>query len=146
MPSNHCILCCSLLQPSVFPSIFSNESSIWMSWSKYWSFSFSISPSNEYSVLISFRIEWLYLLAVPGTLKGLLQHHNLEYISLMISRDITLVITFMFLGYEQKRKKILWPSLNQPFNLGRYVIFNDAACKIFLKYVFSEWTFNISHI
>ena len=85
-------------------------------------------------------------LAVPGTLKNLLQHHNLEYISLMIFHDITLVITFMFLGYEQKRKKMLLPSLNQPFNLGRYVIFNDAACKIFLKYVFSEETFNISHI
>ena len=145
MPSNHCILCCSLLQPSIFPRIFSNESSIWMSWSQYWSFSFSISPSNEYSGLICFRIEWLCLLAAPGTLKSLLQHHNLEYISLMISHDITLVIIFIFLGCEQKRKK-MWPSLNQQFNSGRYVIFNDAACKIFFKYVFSEESFYISCI
>ena len=104
MPSNHCILCCSLLQPSVFLSIFSNESSIWMSWSKYFSFNFSISPSNEYSGLISFRIEWLCLLTVPGTLKSLIQHHS-QYISLIISHDITLVISFMFLVCEEKRKK-----------------------------------------
>ena len=79
IPCNHFILCCPLLlPPSIFPSIrlFSNESLLPMRWAKYWSFSFSISPSNEYSGLISFRIYWLDLLAVQGTLKSLLQHHS----------------------------------------------------------------------
>ena len=79
MPSNLFILCLPLLLlPSIFPSIrvFSNESALRIKWSKYWSFSFSISPSNEYSGLISFRIDWLDLLAVQGTLKSLLQHHS----------------------------------------------------------------------
>ena len=79
MPSNHLILCCLLLLlPSIFPSIrvFSNESVLCIRWPKYWSFSFSISPSNEYSGLISFRIDWFDLLAVQGTLKSLLQHHS----------------------------------------------------------------------
>ena len=79
MPSNHLLLCCPLLLlPSIFPSIrvFSNESVLHIRWPKYWSFSFSISPSNEYSGLISFRMNWLDLLAVQGTLKSLLQHHN----------------------------------------------------------------------
>ena len=78
MPSNHLILCRPLLlPPSIFPSIrvFSNESVLRIRWPKYWSFSFSISPSNEYSGLISFRMDWLDLLAVQGTLKSLLQHH-----------------------------------------------------------------------
>ena len=79
MPSNHLILCHPLLLlPSVFPSIrvFSNESVLPNRWPKYWSFSFSISPSNEYSALISFRLDWLDLLVVQGTLKSLLQHHS----------------------------------------------------------------------
>ena len=79
MLSNHLILCHPLLLlPSIFPSIrvFSNESVLHIRWPKYWSFSFSISPSNEYSGLISFRMDWLYLLAVQGTLKSLLQHHG----------------------------------------------------------------------
>ena len=79
MPSNHLILCCPLLpQPSIFPSVrvFSNESVLLIRWPKCWSFSFSISPSNEYSELISFRMDWFDLLAVQGTLKGLLQHNS----------------------------------------------------------------------
>ena len=78
MPSNHLILCCTLLLPSIFPNIrvFSNESVIRIRWPKYWSFSFSISSSSEYSGLISFRMDWLDLLAIQGTLKSLLQHHN----------------------------------------------------------------------
>ena len=79
MPSNHLILYRPLLLPlSIFPSIrvFSNESVLHIRWLKYWSFSFSISPSHEYSGLISFGIEWLDLLAVQGTLKSLLQHHS----------------------------------------------------------------------
>ena len=79
MPSNHLILCHPLLlPPSIFPSIrvFSNESALHIRWPKYWSFSFNISPSNEYPGLISFRMDWLVLLAVQGTLKSLLQHHS----------------------------------------------------------------------
>ena len=79
MPSNHLILCLPrLLPPSIFPSIrvFSNESVLHIKWSKYWSFSFNISPSNEYLGPISFRIDWFDLLAVQGTLKSLLQHHT----------------------------------------------------------------------
>ena len=79
MPSNHLILCHPLLLlPSIFPSIrvFSNESALHMRWPKYWSFSFNISPSYEYPGLIPFRMDWLDLLAVQGTLKSLLQHHS----------------------------------------------------------------------
>ena len=78
-PSNHLILCCPLLLlPLIFPSItvFSSESVLSIRWPKYWSFSLSISPSNKYSGLISFRIDWFDLLAVQGTLKSLLQHHS----------------------------------------------------------------------
>ena len=81
MPSNHLILCRPLLLlPSNFPSIriFSSESALYIRWPEYWSFSFSISPSNEYPGLISFRMDWLDLLAVQGTLNSLLQHHNLK--------------------------------------------------------------------
>ena len=81
MPSNHLILCCPLLLlPSIFPRIrvFSNKSALHIWWPKYCSFSFSISPSSEYSRLISFRMDWFDLLAVPGTLKSLLQHHSLK--------------------------------------------------------------------
>ena len=84
MPSNHLILCCPLLLlPSIFPSIrvFTNESALPMRWPKYWSFSFSISPFNEYSGLNSFQMEWLDILAVQGTLKSLLQHYNSKAIN-----------------------------------------------------------------
>ena len=78
MPSNHLILCHPLLLPSIFPNIrvFSNKSALRIRWPKYWSFSFIISPFNEHPGLISFRIDWLDLLAVQGTLKSLLQHHS----------------------------------------------------------------------
>ena len=79
MPSSHLILCHPLLLlPSIFPimRVFSNESALHIRWPKYWSFSFNISPSNQHPGLISFRIDWLDLLAVQGTLKSLLQHHN----------------------------------------------------------------------
>ena len=78
MPSNYLILRCLLLLPSIFPSIrvFSSESVLHIRWPKYWSFSFSISPSNEYLGIISFRIDWFDLLAVQGTFRSLLQHHS----------------------------------------------------------------------
>ena len=92
LPSNHLILYHPLLLlPSVFPSIrvFSNESVLPIRWPKYWSFSFSISPSNEYSGLISFRIDWFDLLAVQGTLKSLLQHHSSLVLSLLYGPTLT---------------------------------------------------------
>ena len=95
MPSNHLILCRPLLLlPSIFPSItvFSNESVLHIRWPKYWSFSFSISPSKEHSVLISFGIDWFDLLAVQGTLKSLLQHHSSKASILWCSAFFTLIL------------------------------------------------------
>ena len=88
MPSNHLILCRPLLLlPSIFPNIrvFSNESALHIRWPKYWSFSFNISPSNEHPGLISFRMDWLDLLEVQGTLKSLLQHHSSKALILLHS-------------------------------------------------------------
>ena len=104
MPSNQLILCRPLLLlPSIFPSIrvFSNESVVRIRWPKYWSFSFSISPSNEYLGLTSFRMDWLDLLVVQGTLKSLLQHHSSKasilqcsafFIELMLRHDVLLMV------------------------------------------------------
>ena len=100
MPSNHLILCCPLfLPPSIFPSIrvFSSESVLCIRWSKYWSFSFSISPSNEYSGLISFRMDWLDLLAVQGTLKSLVQHHSSKASILWCSAFFTVQLSHPYL-------------------------------------------------
>ena len=93
MPSNHLVFCCYfLLLPSIFPSIrvFSNESACRIKWPKYWSFSFNISPSNEHPGLISFRMDWLDLLAVKGILKSLLQHHSLKA-SILWHSDVFIV-------------------------------------------------------
>ena len=93
MPSNHLILCCPLLLlPSIFHSMrgFSNESALCIRWPKYWSFSFNISPSNEHPGLISFRMDWLDLLAVQGTLKSLLQHHSAK--ASILQRSAFLVV------------------------------------------------------
>ena len=96
MPSNHLTLCYPLLlQPSIFASIrvFLNESVLHIRWPKYWSFSLSISPSNKYSELISFRIDWLDILAVQGTLKSLLQHHSSKASILQCSASF--IVTFI---------------------------------------------------
>ena len=92
MPSNHLILCRPLLLPSIFPSIrvFSNESALCIRWPKYWSFSFKFSPSNENPGLISFRLDWLDLLAVQGTLKSLLQHHSSKASILLVQPSLWL--------------------------------------------------------
>ena len=100
MPSNHLFLCHSfLLPPSVFPSIrvFSNESVLRIRWPKNWSFSFSISPSNEYSGLISFRIDRFDLLAVQGTLKSLLQHHSSTALVLQYSAFFTVQLSHPYM-------------------------------------------------
>ena len=100
MPSNHLIICCPLLlQPSIFPSIrvFSNESVLCISWPKYWSFSVSISPSSEYSALISFMMNWLDLLAVQGTLKSLLQHHSSKASILQHSAFFMVQLSYLYM-------------------------------------------------
>ena len=100
MPSNHLILCCPLLLPPlIFPSIrvFSNESALRIGWSKYWSFSFSIYPSNEYSGLTSFRMDRLDLLAVQGTLKSLLQHHSSKASILLCSAFFTVQLSHPYM-------------------------------------------------
>ena len=100
MPSNHLILCCPLLlPPSIFPSIrvFLNESVLRIRWPKYWSFSFSISPSNEHPGLISFRMDWFDLLAVPGTLKSLPEHHNLKASILHRSTSFTVQLSHPYM-------------------------------------------------
>ena len=100
MPSNYLILCHRLLLlPPIFPSIrvFSNESVLLIRWPKYWSFSFNISPSNEYSGLIAFRIDWLDLLAVQGTLKSLLQHHSSKASILWCSAFFTVQLSYPYM-------------------------------------------------
>ena len=95
MPSNHLILCHPLLMPLIFPSIrvFSNESALHIRWPKNWSFSFNISPSNEHPGLVSFRMDWLDLLAVQGTFKNLLQHHSSKASILQHSTFLTVQLT-----------------------------------------------------
>ena len=111
MPSNHLILCHPLLLPSIFPSIrvFSNESALHIRWPKYWSFNFNISPSNKHPGLISFRMDWLDLLAVQGTLKSLLQHHSSKASVLRCSAFFTVQLSH---PYMTTGKTIAW--LNGP--------------------------------
>ena len=100
MTSNHLILCRPLLLlPSIFPSIrfFSNESALCIKWPKYWSFSFNISPSNEHTRLISYRMDWLDLLAIQGTLKSLLQHHSSKTSILWCSAFFTVQLSHLFM-------------------------------------------------
>ena len=100
MPSNHLIFYCPLLLlPSIFPRsrVFSNESALHIRWPKYWSFSFNISPSNEHPGLISFRIDWLDLLAVQGTLKSLLQHHSWKASILRCSAFFTVQLSHPYM-------------------------------------------------
>jgi len=99
MPSSHLILCRPLLLPPIPPSIrvFSSESTIHMRWPKYWNFSFSISPSNEHPGLISFRMDWLDLLAVQGTLKSLLQHHSSKASILRRSAFFTVQLSYPYM-------------------------------------------------
>ena len=142
MPSNHLILCRPLLPPSIFPSIrvFSNESALRIRWPKYWSFSFSISPSSEYSRLISFRMDWLDLLAVQGTLKSLLQHHSSKASILQCSAFFIVQLSH---PYMNTRKTIV---LTRRTFVGKVMslLFNmlSRLVKIFLprsKRLFISW-------
>ena len=133
MPSNHLILCRPLrLLPSIFPSIrvFSNKSALRIRWPKYWSFSFIISPSNEYSGLISFRMNWLDLLTVQGTLRNLLQHHSSKASILLCSAFFIVQLSH---PYITARKTI---ALTRWTFVGNYVFYFNPD--IMLKTQFSD--------
>ena len=120
MRSNHLILCCPfLLSPSIFSSIrvFSNESALRIRWTKYWSFSFKISPSNEYSGLISFRMDWLDLLAVQGTLKGLLQHHSSKASILWCSAFFTVQLSHPYMTIGKTIALTRWTFVGKVMSL-----------------------------
>ena len=120
MPSNHLILCCPLfLLPSVFPSIrvFSNESALCIGWPKYWSFSFNISPSNERSGLISFRMDWLDILAIQGTLKSLLQHHSSKALILQCSAFFIVQLSHPYLTTGKTTALTRWTFVSKVMSL-----------------------------
>ena len=129
MPSNHLILYHPLLLSSIFPSfrVFSNESALHIRWPKYWSFSFYISPSNEHSGLISFKMDWLDLLAVQGTLKSLLQHHTLKASILWYSAFFTVQLSHPYMTTGKTialtRRTFVGKVMSLLFNmLSRFVI------------------------
>ena len=120
MPSNHLILCHPLLfLPSIFPSIrvFSNESALRIRWPKYWSFSFSIRPFNEYSGLISFRMDWLDHLAVQGTLKSLLKHHSLKASILQCSAFFTVQLSHPYMTTGKTTALTRWTFVGKVMSL-----------------------------
>ena len=120
MPSNCLILCCPLLLlPSIFPSIsvFSKELALRIRWSKYWSFSFSISPSNEHPGLISFRMDWLDLLAVQGTLKSLLQHHRSKASILRCSAFFTVQLSHLYMTTGKTIALTRWTFVDKVMSL-----------------------------
>ena len=120
MPSNHHILCHPLLLlHSIFPSIrvFSNESVLCIRWPKYWSFSFSISPSNEYSGLISFRIDWFDLLAVQGTLKSLLQYHSSKASILQCSAFFMVQLSHLYMTTGKTMALTRWTFVGKAMSL-----------------------------
>ena len=120
MPSNHLILCCSLLlPPSMFPRIkvFSSKSALRIRWPKYWSFSFSISPSNEYLGLISFQTDWLGLSAVQGTLKSLLQHHNSKALILQCSAFFMVQLSHPYMTTGKTIALTLWTFVGKVMSL-----------------------------
>ena len=120
MPSNHLILCCPLLLlPSIFPSIrvFSNESVLCIRWPSYWSFSFNISPSNEYSGLISFRIDWFDLLTGQGTLKSLLQYHSSKASILQHSAFFIVQLSYPYLTAGKTIALTIWNFVGKVMSL-----------------------------
>ena len=126
MPSNHHIFCRPLLLPPIPPSIrvFSNESALCMRWPKYWSFSFSINPSNEHPGLISFRMDWLDLLAVQGTLKRLLQHHSSKASILLRSALFTVQLWHPYMTIGKTIALTRWTFVGKVFSKLKRVYFN----------------------
>ena len=133
IPSNHLILCHPLfLLSSVFPSIrfFSNESVLCIRWPKYWSFSFSINPSNEYSGLISFRVDWFDLLAVQGTLKSLLQHHTLKASTFRCSAFFMVQLSHPYMTTGKTIALTRWTFVGQV----TYLLFN-MLCRLVIGFL-----------
>ena len=114
MPANHLILCCPLL---LLSSIFSKELALHIKWSKYWSFSLSISPSNEYSGLISFRTDWFDLLAVQGTRKSLLQHPNLKASILQCSAFFMVQLSYLYMTIGKAMALTIWTFVSKVTSL-----------------------------
>ena len=143
MPSNHLIICCPLfLLPSVFPSIrvFSSESALCIRWPKYWSFIFNISSSNEYSGLISFRNDWLDLIAIQGTLKSFIQHHSLKASILWPSAFLMVQLSHLYMTTGKAIALTIWTLVGQVMSL----LFNTLSrfVKAFLprsKHLFISW-------
>ena len=132
MPSSHLILCRPLLLlPSIFPSIriFSNESALRMRWPKYWSFSFSISPSNEHPGLISVRMDWLDLLAVQGTLKSLLQHHSSKVLILRCLAFFIVQLSYPYLTTGKTIALARWTFVDKVMSLLFNMLSAAAASK-----------------
>ena len=145
MPSNHLILCRPLLLlPSIFPSIrvFSNESLLHIRWPKYWSFSFSISPSNEYSGLISFRMDWLDLLAVQGTLKSFVQHQSSKASILRCSAFFIVLLSHPYMTTGKTIALTRWTFVGKVMSL----LFNMLSrllitfSQLFFNHLFSSYS------
>ena len=139
MPSSHLILCHPLvLPPSIFPSIrvFSNEIALCIRWPKYWSFSFSISPSNEYSGLISFRMDWLDLFAVQGTLKSLLQHHSSKASILRCSAFFLVQLSHPYMTTGKTIALTRWTFVGNVMSL----LFNMLSTYIVLNLFANRWS------
>ena len=141
MPSNYLILCHPLLiLPSIFPSIkaFSNESALCIRWPKYWSFSFSISPSNEHPGLISFRMDWLDLLAVQRTLKSLLQHHNSKASVFQHSAFFTVQLSHPYMTTGKTIALTKWTFVSKVMSL----LFNMLSKLVIVFLPMSKCVFN----
>ena len=154
MPSNHLILCQPLfLPPSIFPSIrgFSTESVLHVRWPKYWSFGFSISPSNEYLGLISFRMDWLDLLAVQGTLKSLLQHHSSKASILWRSAFFMVQLSHPYMTTGKTITLIKWIFVGKVMSvlsnmLSRLVIaFLPSSKRLLISWLQSPSAVNLEH-
>ena len=135
IPSNHLIIYHALLLPSVFPSIrvFSNQSDLRIRWPKYWSFSFSISPSNEYSGWISFRMDWLDLLAVQGTLKSLLQHHSSKASILRCSAFFIVQLSHPYMTTGKTIPLTRWTFVGKVTSLLFNMLSRSLKCKLTWK-------------
>ena len=142
MPSNHLILCHPLLSPSIFPSIrvFSNESALLIRWPKYWSFSFSINSSNEHPGLIFFRMDWLDLLTVQGTLKSLLQHHSSKASILQCSAFFIVQLSHPYMTTGKTIALTRWTFVGKVMSL-----LSNMLSRLFIaflprsKYLFISW-------
>ena len=153
MPSNHFILCRPLLLLTlIFPSIrvFSNESVLCIRWPKYWSFSFNISPSNEYSGLISFRTDWFGLLAVQGTLKSLLQYHRLKASILLCSAFFVVQLLYLYMTTGKTIALTRWTFISKVMSLlfnmlSRLVIAfpRDKTWQVIIMYKANAWHVNL---